>query len=313
MDPYASSSNMYGAKTPGENRSAAKTVTTRMRLHMDSRDRDPTLYPNANDFRFHMATPIRGVTAITLTDLWCPLIMETLTYEEIVSDATAPPYAFTATGPPNIIVTGTDTQLMTLPGQTALTPYGFTIRVHNQSADVCTVEDAASVPQVALSTGETGVFMSLGPTDINGWDYTTSLGLNLMTTVPAYSYVVPVLAGLPENVVAQYREGTGYPHGALGFVPLVPVDAALRSTYYTGLGSDKGQGGSWRVEFPFAMGQLSELHMQMYAWGGGATATGWGRTGIPPIMYPFSDETTAHPPSQYDNYWAVVEIEHVMQ
>jgi hypothetical protein len=61
------------------------------------------------------------------------------------------------------------------------------------------------------------------------------------------------------------------------------------------------------------MGQLSELHMQLYTWGGGATATGWGRSTIPPILYPFSDETNAQPPSQYDNYWAVLEIEHVMQ
>ncbi len=205
MEPFAPTSYMYGAKTPGENRSKAKTQTTHVRLHMDSRDRDPTLYPNANDFHYHMAVPIRGVKAITMTDLWCPI-----------------------------------------------------------------VDDGS---------------------------------------VTAFTYVVPVLAGLPENIVAQYKEGTGYPNGVLGFVPLVPYAAGAQYTYYTALGGEKAQGGSWRIEFPFAMGQLSDLHMQMWTWGGNST-TGWGGPLYPPRLYPFAAESISSPPDKAENYWITLDIDH---
>lgn len=190
---------------PGENKYRAKTKTTRMRLQMDSRDRNPAIFPNANDFRFHMATPIRGVTSITLTDLWCP----------IVADG----------------------------------------------------------------------------------------------SVTSYSYVVPVLADLPENVIAQYKEGTGYPNGVLGFIPLIPFNTGAVYTYHTSFSGEPAHGGNWRIDFPFALGQLSELHMQLWTWAGNGT-TGWGGPMYPPMLYPFNNESVQSPPAKTDNYWIVLEIDH---
>lgn len=206
MEPFAPSSHMYGPKTPGENKSKAKAQTTHMRLHLDSRDRDPLLFPNANDLRFHMAVPIRGVTSITLTDLWCPIATD--------------------------------------------------------------------------------------------------------TSMTSYSYVVPVLCDLPENIVAQYKEGTGYPNGVLGFLPLIPYVAGAGYTYHTSFGSKGPQGGNWTINFPFAMGQLSELHMQLWTWAGDYTGTGWGGPQYPPKLYPFAVESISSPPTKPNNYWITLEIDH---
>ncbi len=196
---------MYGPKTPGENKPKSKEHTTNMRLHIDSRDRDPTLFPNANDFRFHMAVPIKGVTAITLTDLWCP----------IASD----------------------------------------------------------------------------------------------TSTTSFTYVVPVLADLPENIVAQYKEGTGYPNGVLGVIPLIPYELGATYTYHSSLGKKRAHGGNWRIDFPFAMGQLFELHMQLWTWAGNP-ATGWGGPQYPPMLYPLGTESARAGPTKPNNYWVGLEIEH---
>jgi hypothetical protein len=129
------------------------------------------------------------------------------------------------------------------------------------------------------------------------------------TSVCSYTYVVPVLAGLPENVVAQYKEGLGYPTGVLGVIPLVPLASSPAFTYFTSFGSERGQAASWRIDFPFAVGQLSELHMQLWTWQGNTT-TGWGGGLYAPQLYPFTAESLRSPPAKTDNYWAVVEIEH---
>jgi len=44
------------------------------RLFIDSRDRNRTHYPNANDFRMSMTVPLKGVRSVTVTNAKIPLV-----------------------------------------------------------------------------------------------------------------------------------------------------------------------------------------------------------------------------------------------
>lgn len=60
--------------SPGENPANAMAKVTLSRIWVDSRDRDRVTYPVANKFQVNLATPLKGVTSITLTDFRVPII-----------------------------------------------------------------------------------------------------------------------------------------------------------------------------------------------------------------------------------------------
>ena len=182
------------------NPSKSKGHQTTFRLLVDSRDRDPTIFPSAADFVMHLATPVKGVKAITLTDARIPIV------------------------------------------------------------------DATDFP-----------------------------------------YVVVVLSNIKDNTLLQCKEGTGYPQGALAMVQMIPAQLGANYAYYDAQRKDH-HGGGWRVEFPFALGQLWELHFQIWTWVG--DSTGWGGATVPPELYQLSTESTSRPASIDNNVWFGLEIEH---
>jgi hypothetical protein len=58
---------------PLVNAPAAKQVTSLQRIFIDSRDRDRTRFPSANDFRQTLTVPLRAVRSITLTNAQIPI------------------------------------------------------------------------------------------------------------------------------------------------------------------------------------------------------------------------------------------------
>ena len=63
--------SFYG---PGVNLVGSKVKVNKSRIWVDSRDRDVNLYPVANNFRVSLATPLRAVKSIKLTDFRVPII-----------------------------------------------------------------------------------------------------------------------------------------------------------------------------------------------------------------------------------------------
>lgn len=61
-------------KAPNVNTSATKQHKNFKRILIDSRNRDVTLYPNANSFVQTLPVPIRAVKSVTLTDARIPVV-----------------------------------------------------------------------------------------------------------------------------------------------------------------------------------------------------------------------------------------------
>jgi hypothetical protein len=61
-------------RAPNVNNPASKRAVLLRRVFIDSRDRDRTVYPLANDFRVSMSVPLRAVRSITLTDAFIPIV-----------------------------------------------------------------------------------------------------------------------------------------------------------------------------------------------------------------------------------------------
>lgn len=61
-------------RAPNVNRAQYRRDVTVKRVFVDSRDRDRTLYANANSFRTSLVVPLRGIRSITLTDLYVPIV-----------------------------------------------------------------------------------------------------------------------------------------------------------------------------------------------------------------------------------------------
>jgi hypothetical protein len=206
MDLYHPGSGMFSKDNPGINKFKDVKHTSKLVLYIDSRDRDVTAYPSANDFVFKIAKPVRAVKSIILTSMFCPIVAD--------------------------------------------------------------------------------------------------------TTATSFVNVVPVITQLPENTIVQCKESIGFPTGVLGVLPLVPLVAGSNYTSYSSVGSKKGHGGSWKIDFPIAMSQLYELHIQLLTWGGNVAGNGWGGSIYPPILYPLADESTSSRPAKGNNYYMTIEIEH---
>ena len=191
--------------SPGENDSKAKTKVTKARLWVDSRDRDVTTYPVANDFKVTLATPLRAVSSITLTDFRVPIV-----------------------------------------------------------------------------------------TDTNG----------------AFYYCALALKNVAGNTLLQLKEDGSWPAGTLAIIPLIPAEG-LGGTYayYRNTNTKRSPSG-WRVKFPQALGQLSELRFEILAWGGG---TGWGGPTVTTMLYPLASEAQSMTSDMGKNVLIGLEVEHHCQ
>lgn len=184
-------------RNPGENRCDAKAKVNMSRIFVDSRDRDVAHYPNANNFRVSLATPIRGVKSITLTEFRVPIIA-------------------------------------------------------------------------------------------------------------GHYYCALVLKNVKDNTLMQLREDGGWPMGTLAIVPLIPYEG-IGGTYAFYQFWTQPNPGGWKIEFPQALGQLSDLQFEILAWGGG---TGWGGPGVVTIRYPLLSEGGEVTSSINRNVLIGLEIEH---
>ena len=183
---------------PGENSKKAKAEVNKARLWIDSRDRDRTIYPNANSFRVSLATPLRGVTSITLTDFRVPI-------------------------------------------------------------------------------------------------------------VSGHYYCALVIRNLKDNTLLPLKEDGGWPMGTLAIVPLVPAEGVNGTYTYYQYSCAKHNPGGWHIEFPQALGQLSDLQFEVLAWGG---STGWGGPTVTTILYPLSSEAGQSTSSIGKNVLIGLEIGH---
>ena len=90
-------------------------------------------------------------------------------------------------------------------------------------------------------------------------------------------------------------------------IPLVPEEGAGGTYTYYRNNVSKGNPGGWRIEFPQALGQLSDLQFEILAWGGGL---GWGTPATVSILYPIVTEA-GQPQSNIDrNVMIGLEVEH---
>jgi hypothetical protein len=192
---------MDHTRNPGENSSRAKAKVSKARLWIDSRDRDVTTYPCANSFRVSLATPLRAVTAITLTDFRVPI-------------------------------------------------------------------------------------------------------------VSGYYYCALVLKNAKCQTLLQIKEDGGWPLGTLGVIPLVPAEGAGGTYTYYRFSSSKHNAGGWTLEFPQAMGQLSDLQFEILAWGGGS---GWGGPTVVTALYPIPSEAGQQTSDIAKNVLIGLEVKHNCQ
>jgi hypothetical protein len=193
--------HQWDGRNPGENASKAKTVVTKSRLWVDSRDRNITTYPCANSFRVSLATPLRAIKSITLTDFRVPIIS-------------------------------------------------------------------------------------------------------------GYYYAVLALRNVKDNTLLQIKEDGGWPMGTLGIIPLVPAEGAGGTYAYYHNTVDLANPGGWRIDFPQAMGQLSDLQFEVVTWGGG---NGWGGPTVVSTLYPIPTEAGAQTSDIDKNVLIGLEVEHNCQ
>lgn len=105
--------------------------------------------------------------------------------------------------------------------------------------------------------------------------------------VTGYYYVALVLKNAKDNTLVQIKEDGSWPMGTLGMIPLIPAEGAGGTyTYYRYTNTEHNPGG-WTLEFPQALGQLSDLQFEVLAWGGG---TGWGGATTVSKLYPITSE-----------------------
>lgn len=192
---------MERMRNPGENPSRASEKVTVARIWVDSRDRDVTAYPCANSFRVNLATPLRAVTAITLTDFRVPI-------------------------------------------------------------------------------------------------------------VSGYYYCALVLKNARAQSLLQLKEDGGWPLGTLAVVPLVPTEGAGGTYTYYKYSSTKHNPGGWTLEFPQALGQLSDMQFEILAWGGGS---GWGGPTVVTELYPIPSESGQQTSSIGRNVLIGLEVKHSCQ
>lgn len=183
---------------PGENvRDAQKKVNV-SRVFIDSRDRDVSVYPNANSFRVSLATPLRAVKSITLTEFRVPIIS-------------------------------------------------------------------------------------------------------------GHYYCALVLKNAKDNTLVQLKEDGGWPLGTLAIVQLIPAEGAGGTYAFYRYSTFQHNPSGWRIEFPLAMGQLSDLQFEILAWGGGS---GWGGPNVNTILYPLTTEARQTTSNIARNVLIGLEIEH---
>lgn len=185
-------------RNPGENPCDARAKVNFSRVWVDSRDREVSKYPNANNFRVVLATPLRAVKSITLTDFRVPIISP-------------------------------------------------------------------------------------------------------------HFYCALVLKNIKDNTLLQLREDGSWPMGTLAVVPLVPAEGAGGTYTYYRYSTFQHNPGGWKIEFPQALGQLSDLQFEIRAWGGG---TGWGGPGVSTILYPIVTEGGQIASNIARNVFIGLEIEH---
>ena len=197
MDPHGCVA-LQPVRNPGENACETKAKVNFSRLWVDSRDRDVSTFPVANRFRVSLATPLRGVKSITLTDFRVPI-------------------------------------------------------------------------------------------------------------VSGFYYCAVVIKNIKDNTLLQLKEDGGWPMGTLAVVPLVPAEGAGGTYTYYRYSTLEHNPGGWKIEFPQALGQLSDLQFELLTWGGGS---GWGGPAVVSVLYPIPTEAAAMTSSIAKNVLIGLEIEH---
>jgi len=116
-------------------------------------------------------------------------------------------------------------------------------------------------------------------------------------------YVSVCLRNVKDRTLILPKESGGLPGGCLAVIPLIPAVPGANYAYYR---SQTGQinGGSgvgWRISVAQGMRILSDVHLQLWAWGGSP--------GTASVLYPLSAELG--PPPNIDlNVTFTLEIEH---
>jgi hypothetical protein len=125
--------------------------------------------------------------------------------------------------------------------------------------------------------------------------------------IGAHTYVAVVVSNLNDDSMLQTIECGGYPRGLLAIVPLIPAAVGATYAYYQPISGGSG----WKLDFPIAMAQLYELHIEIFAWGGAANIVGgWGGPMWPTIYYPLPAEALGAPASLSNNLFHSLEVEH---
>ena len=128
--------------------------------------------------------------------------------------------------------------------------------------------------------------------------------------VQGHYYCVPVLKNVKDNTLLQLHEDGGWPMGTLAMVPLIPEEGCGGDyTYYRNTLNLHNPGG-WELRFPQALGQLSDIQIEILAWGG---STGWGGPGVVSILYPIPSEYGQSTSSMAKNVLIGLEVEHNCQ
>ena len=127
--------------------------------------------------------------------------------------------------------------------------------------------------------------------------------------VAGYYYVALVLKNVKDNTLVQIKEDGSWPMGTLGMIPLIPAEAGGSYTYYRFSSSTHNPGG-WKLRFPQAMGQLSDLQFEILAWGGG---TGWGGPTTVCTPYPIQTEAGQGTSDMARNVLIGLEVSHKCQ
>jgi hypothetical protein len=123
--------------------------------------------------------------------------------------------------------------------------------------------------------------------------------------VANHVYVVVVLRNLKDRTLILTKESAGLPGGVLAIIPLIPAVAGAAYTYYRSQTGGKNGGSSvgWRVSMPQGLGQIEDLHVQLYAWSYSA--------GSATILYPIpADAALPNSPLIGSNVNMCFEIEH---
>ena len=128
--------------------------------------------------------------------------------------------------------------------------------------------------------------------------------------VSGYYYCALVLRNIRDNTLQPLREDGGWPMGTLAMIPLVPAEGANGTYTYYKYSSTRHNPGGWKIKFPLALGQLSDLQFEVLAWGGG---TGWGGPAVVTKLYPITTEYGQSTSDIGKNILIGLEVKHACQ